>query len=84
MPDATLREEDGKRPSQAVFDAMARVSGPLLSRNAPAHFRCTDEHSSHAFGARSSFERSCSYGWPRKARRGSSSLLFNLCRADDH
>jgi hypothetical protein len=32
MPDATLREEDGKRPSQAVFDAMARVSGPLLSQ----------------------------------------------------
>ncbi|KAJ7274439.1 acyl-CoA dehydrogenase/oxidase [Mycena haematopus] len=26
MPDAILREEDGKRPSQAVFDAMARIN----------------------------------------------------------
>lgn len=25
IPDATLHEEDGKRPSQTVFDAMAEV-----------------------------------------------------------
>ncbi|KAJ7931440.1 acyl-CoA dehydrogenase [Mycena leptocephala] len=34
LPDAILREEDGKRPSQACFDAMARVN----------------EHSRYAFG----------------------------------
>jgi hypothetical protein len=41
MPDAIAREEDGKRPSQSVFDAMARVGdyGPGRRRTHPIHRR---------------------------------------------
>ncbi|KAJ7494657.1 acyl-CoA dehydrogenase [Mycena galericulata] len=39
LPDAVLREEDGKRPSQAVFDALARTNIHAMRLGPGAHLK---------------------------------------------
>jgi hypothetical protein len=78
-PDAQAREEDGKRPSQAVFDDMAYVvvSWHLVSRLTTS--RQTDGTPCHASGARQAPEGSDSNGWSCEAGRGSSELHQKSC-----